>query len=1129
MHRIYQSRRNLTASIASAAKAEEELLTQAAKATQEDSNQSPLPSPKSTNELPLHETNARKRPLEDTIIDDDDADENDAGIDSQTAQLEGTARTTHSNTDRTNCNNSKDDGESGLPPHKKAAILNHSESILPLSSTALVPTTTTTDETALPKNPVATITPPTKTETPVPASPSDRMSTAGVPAGSENSHTPLPKRTEVPIDLRTPSPSQSIAIDSSGSEVCVIDMSTAVTSRKNDHLGGEINNDDEEVQILPTASINQAVAMDIDENDAPKELAADNDEEEEIQVISSNTINPNVQYPHKRTDCGVFSFSTDPSKFCSKCYCVVCDIPAGDCASWGDHASQTCRPARPKGENDDNEEDDEGYDVTDEILLESPTATRNEYERRHRRRLDGIILEEDDERDRRRHGPIQSETDKMKISDVLSKKLRAALTISEGIRMPLLEMDTNAMRNNSGSNTAAVTTIAKLEKGSRAANEAAAEQQQQQQQQQKNAMSGDIPQLSLHSSFFVEGIKIGWPFPAIMLPQRQMAMHIVKGLKRSLHVVLESPTGTGKSVAILCSVLAWQRYHMQTKAARAPIEYNSVDDDEEEERRDPQIIYCSRTHSQVTQMVASLKKTPYRPTMTILGSRERMCIHKKLTGEYKKTNKMPLNLACQARRLNTEADRRKRLKNIDYDDNNPHQLYEPEKDGPFSGDDIGEGDYGAAREETDGARPRMPKPTCPHFRQLSTNRTADMAVKQLMGGHRLKSKGGACCGGSSAVGGEETTFGVHDMEDLVRFGKNPYKEEKIAVYRGSTGKFGFSINNNSNNEGIITKGCHVVSLSDGGAAAFEARLQDGDKILKINGKDVRTWNKTKIVELLGQIPKNQPARLNVLRASSDTPELLEPEKDLVGVHETNQPDDIYSEHAVCPYYLSRAIQSKAELTFAPYNYILDPSIRRIMNISLRNAVIVLDEAHNVESTLCEGGSGKYGEMDLYPLICTLGYYSRRQQRTGNITLVDTGADVDSAKLAHSLLMFVEKIILHMRTLRKRFESSPGRQKFEKEYMKYRNTPDNHEIELSFDGPTGYGIKGAAVGCQPFLTRLGITKEECARLLEFAVSMEQELFGGKSKDGDSNLDDDTSGATNVLADLVDLLSKLKTGT
>lgn len=35
---------------------------------------------------------------------------------------------------------------------------------------------------------------------------------------------------------------------------------------------------------------------------------------------------------------------------------------------------------------------------------------------------------------------------------------------------------------------------------------------------------GDVPNLCLHSSFFVEGVRIGWPFPVIMPPQRQVRL-----------------------------------------------------------------------------------------------------------------------------------------------------------------------------------------------------------------------------------------------------------------------------------------------------------------------------------------------------------------------------------------------------------------------------------------------------------------------------------------------------------------------------------------------------------------------------------------------------------------------------
>jgi len=69
-------------------------------------------------------------------------------------------------------------------------------------------------------------------------------------------------------------------------------------------------------------------------------------------------------------------------------------------------------------------------------------------------------------------------------------------------------------------------------------------------------MEGDIPSLALRHEFFM-GAKIGWPFPEMLKPQRLMAMHIIKGLNNSNHVVLESPTGTLHAVcgSILCAEL----------------------------------------------------------------------------------------------------------------------------------------------------------------------------------------------------------------------------------------------------------------------------------------------------------------------------------------------------------------------------------------------------------------------------------------------------------------------------------------------------------------------------------------------------------------------------------------------
>ena len=43
----------------------------------------------------------------------------------------------------------------------------------------------------------------------------------------------------------------------------------------------------------------------------------------------------------------------------------------------------------------------------------------------------------------------------------------------------------------------------------------------------------------------------------------------------------------------------------------------------------------------------------------------------------------------------------------------------------------------------------------------------------------------------------------------------------------------------------------------------------------------------------------------------------------------------------------------ADVVFMPYNYLLDPAVRDTLYLSLRGAVIIIDEAHNVESVCCE--------------------------------------------------------------------------------------------------------------------------------------------------------------------------------
>ena len=75
---------------------------------------------------------------------------------------------------------------------------------------------------------------------------------------------------------------------------------------------------------------------------------------------------------------------------------------------------------------------------------------------------------------------------------------------------------------------------------------------------------------------------------------------------------LESPTGTGKTLCLLCSLLAW--VNIKGKA----INFSGT------------IIYSTRTHSQISQVISELNKTCYEPRIAILSSREFSCANTEL-------------------------------------------------------------------------------------------------------------------------------------------------------------------------------------------------------------------------------------------------------------------------------------------------------------------------------------------------------------------------------------------------------------------------------------------------------------------------------------------------------------------
>ncbi|TMW65928.1 hypothetical protein Poli38472_003693 [Pythium oligandrum] len=128
---------------------------------------------------------------------------------------------------------------------------------------------------------------------------------------------------------------------------------------------------------------------------------------------------------------------------------------------------------------------------------------------------------------------------------------------------------------------------------------------------------------------------------------------VVASLLSKQNAILESPTGTGKTLCLLCATLAWRQHVKKTMKKQAPASGSNlgyeVGSDGEEVAQEvddqiPRIIYSSRTHSQLKQVIQELKNTAYKPRVAVLGSREHLCVNEKVS-QLKGTRQ---NLACRS-------------------------------------------------------------------------------------------------------------------------------------------------------------------------------------------------------------------------------------------------------------------------------------------------------------------------------------------------------------------------------------------------------------------------------------------------------------------------------------------------
>ncbi|KAF0699638.1 Aste57867_9821 [Aphanomyces stellatus] len=118
----------------------------------------------------------------------------------------------------------------------------------------------------------------------------------------------------------------------------------------------------------------------------------------------------------------------------------------------------------------------------------------------------------------------------------------------------------------------------------------------------------------------IEGLEVLFPYPRVYAEQVTYMRELKRALDAKGHAMLEMPTGTGKTVALLSLILSYKYAHPQTTG---------------------KLIYCTRTVPEMSKCVEEIKHVmKYRAeflgekssaiTAVCLSSRRNMCIHPRI-------------------------------------------------------------------------------------------------------------------------------------------------------------------------------------------------------------------------------------------------------------------------------------------------------------------------------------------------------------------------------------------------------------------------------------------------------------------------------------------------------------------
>ncbi|XP_035239801.1 Fanconi anemia group J protein isoform X2 [Anguilla anguilla] len=421
--------------------------------------------------------------------------------------------------------------------------------------------------------------------------------------------------------------------------------------------------------------------------------------------------------------------------------------------------------------------------------------------------------------------------------------------------------------------------------------------------------------------YTIGGVKIGFPCKAYP-SQLAMMNSIVRGLNHGQHCLLESPTGSGKSLALLCSALAWQ----QAQHAKAQEDASPKEAGKKPDMTTPCQCTCHATPPRIPSVpeprppvvdlttpdkkeggaAADAPPEEYTPRRSSLASRLAQKVQASLAAEDDD------DFLPDRKRVRTPAADQKGRKlrclergvvYLDDESGGESPLPRPRTWGVEL---SGQAQTGAAPPPSPCSSPAAcslcPCAACPAGRKAPEK------------GKDQETEGGATKKKKSVP---KIFFGTRTHKQITQVAR----ELKRTLYSGAPMTILSSRDHTCVNPEVTARpnrNEHCKELLDGKNGQTcrfyhsVHKMQDQNTLQWVHGLH-QAWDIEELVRLGGR-----------LRA--------------------------------CAYYAARELMQDASIVFCPYNYLLDPLIRESMEINLKGQVVVLDEAHNIEDCARESAS-----------------------------------------------------------------------------------------------------------------------------------------------------------------------------